>query len=113
ISTTPFPGQTVTVGSRIDYVVSAGEELVRVRSVVGLAESDAVFDLEDQGFEVLRVREFNDNVAAGFVIRQTPAPGTELEKGAEVTIVVSEGSQEPTPAPSPPATEEPPVIVGP
>ena len=101
ISTNPFAGQAVAKGSRVNYVVSAGRELVRVRSVVGLAESDAVFGLEDQGFKVLVVREFNDDVAAGFVVRQSPAPGEELEKGAEVTIVVSEGSPQPSPEPTP------------
>jgi serine/threonine-protein kinase len=101
ISTSPAQGTAVTKGSRIDYVVSAGQELERVLPVVGLTEGDAVFQLEDQGFEVLIVREFDENVAPGFVIRQSPGPGTELEKGAEVTIVVSEGSQQPSPSPSP------------
>ncbi len=108
LETDPAAGEMVARGERVDLVVSAGEERVRVRPVVLKTEADARFDLEAQGFEVLVVREFSDGVEEGVVIRQDPEPATELEKGAEVTIVVSRGPEappSPSPSPSPSPTE--------
>lgn len=116
MSTTPAPGTSVPVRSQVAYVVSAGEELVRVRPVEGQPEAEARFDLESQGFEVLVVREFSERILEGFVIEQDPDPGTELEKGAEVTIVVSRGPQEqpsPTPTRSRPSPSPSPSPTGP
>lgn len=92
----PPEGSMVTSGTRVDFVISVGPERVRVRPVVGRSEADATFDLEEQGFEVVVQREFSDTVEEGIVIRQDPEAGTELEKGAQVTIVVSSGPAEPT-----------------
>ena len=36
-------------------------------------------------------QEFNDDVPLGSVIRQEPAAGVEVERGATVTVVVSRG----------------------
>lgn len=113
LRTTPGPGEQVPTGTQVSYVVSAGEETVRVRPVRGEPEADARFELEEQGLHVLVVREFSDEGPEGFVIRQRPEAGTEVEKGSEVTIVVSRGpreepSPEPSPSPSPTVTEVPP-----
>ena len=94
ISTDPSAGAEVPVNSAIDYVVSTGEETVAVRRVVNFTEGDAIFRLEDQGLEVEILREFNDVVAEGTVIRQDPAPGTEVPRGSTATIVVSRGPEE-------------------
>ncbi|MDX1659385.1 MAG: PASTA domain-containing protein, partial [Nitriliruptorales bacterium] len=106
VETDPDPGDLAATGTQVTVVLSAGEELVRVPSVVGLIESDAVSQLREDGFDPLIVREFSDEVADGFVIRQDPEPDREIEKGAEVTIVVSRGPEDPEPSPSP-TSEEP------
>ncbi|MBW3664761.1 MAG: Stk1 family PASTA domain-containing Ser/Thr kinase [Actinobacteria bacterium] len=111
LSSTPGEGESVPQGSRVGYVVSGGQELVRVPPVIGDTEADAQFQLEEREFRVLVVREFSDEVEEGRVISQEPQPGEELPKGSEVTIVVSRGSQappSPTEQPSPPQpTDEP------
>ncbi|MBW3658035.1 MAG: PASTA domain-containing protein, partial [Actinobacteria bacterium] len=112
VEVNPPAGTPLARGSRVDIVVSAGEELVRVRPVEGRSEADATFDLEEQGFEVIVEREFSDSVEEGIVIEQDPDAGTELEKGAEVTIVVSRGPEEteepsPEPSPEPEPTQDP------
>jgi serine/threonine protein kinase/beta-lactam-binding protein with PASTA domain len=109
VRTTPSAGERVTRGTGVDYVVSAGEETVRVLSVVGQAESEAARTLQGQEFKVLVVREFSDNVAEGFVIRQDPEAGTELPRGADVTIVVSKGPQDPSTQPGPTQSDDEPL----
>ena len=104
VRTNPSAGERVPVGTEVDYVVSAGEETVRVLSVVGQPESDARTTIEGQGFNVLVVREFSrpeaeGGVPNGRVIRQEPEAGTELPKGADVTLVISKGTQDPEPSP--------------
>ena len=101
ISQDPAPGTEVTVGSRVDYVVSLGEELVTVRPVVNRTEEDAIARLEDQGLEPEIEREHHNTVAEGFVIRQDPGAGTQVPPGSVVTIVVSEGPEEEEPEPCP------------
>ncbi len=109
IRTMPAGGETVEKGAKISYVVSAGQAKVRVKPVVGKTESDARFTLEEQSFKVLVLRKFSDSTPEGIVMEQDPGPGTELEKGAEVTIVVSKGPQE-EPSPSPSPTSEPTIL---
>jgi beta-lactam-binding protein with PASTA domain/tRNA A-37 threonylcarbamoyl transferase component Bud32 len=106
LETDPGVGTEVPTGTSVDIVVSAGEETVRVRPVEGQTEADAKFELEEQEFEVLVVREFSDVVQEGIVIRQDPEAGTELEVGSDVTIVVSRGPESP-PSPSPSPSPEP------
>ncbi len=105
LRTSPAAGERVPRGTSVNYVVSAGQETVRVLSVVGQNEFDARKTLEDQGFRVLVVREFSEETSEGFVIRQDPPAGEERPTGSEVTIVVSKGPQDPQPQPS--ASEEP------
>ncbi|MFA9443955.1 Stk1 family PASTA domain-containing Ser/Thr kinase [Egicoccus sp. AB-alg6-2] len=111
ISTDPEAGAEVPLGSRIDYVVSTGREEVVVRPVTQYSESEAQFRLEEQGFEVNILREFDDVVSEGFVIRQDPPAGTRRPRGDIITIVVSRGPEEiepePTEEPEPEPTEEP------
>jgi eukaryotic-like serine/threonine-protein kinase len=101
ISQDPAPGEEVAVGSRVDYVVSLGEELVTVRPVVNRSEEDAIFRLEDQGLEPLVEREHHPTVSEGFVIRQDPSAGEQVRVGTVVTIVVSQGPEEEEPPPCP------------
>jgi serine/threonine-protein kinase len=107
LSSAPGEGEAVPQGSRVGYVVSGGQERVRVPPVIGDTEADAQFQLEEREFRVLVVREFSDDVEEGRVISQEPQPGEELPKGSEVTIVVSRGSQAPPSPTEQPTTPEP------
>ncbi len=108
ISQDPSPGTEVSDGSRVNYVVSLGEELVTVRPVVNRTEQDAIARLEDQGLEPEIEREHHPTVAEGFVIRQDPSAGEQVAPGSVVTIVVSEGPEpvEPEPCPTDPSIPE-------
>ena len=93
ISQNPAADERVDVGSRVDVVVSTGPELVRVPSVVGQSQDDAVGEIEAAGLVATVVTEPSDE-EEGVVIAQEPDAGAELEPGDEVVITVSEGPEE-------------------
>ncbi|MCA1784157.1 MAG: Stk1 family PASTA domain-containing Ser/Thr kinase, partial [Intrasporangiaceae bacterium] len=95
ISQDPPADSELEVGGAVNFVVSLGEELVTVRPVVNRSESDAIARLEDQDLEPFIEREFSDTVAEGFVISQDPAAGEQVPIGTIVTIVISQGPEEP------------------
>ncbi|MFI3177516.1 MAG: Stk1 family PASTA domain-containing Ser/Thr kinase, partial [Eubacteriales bacterium] len=77
---------TITVGSGMDGVV--------LDDVTGLLEAEATAALENEGFVVVKERDYDDNVTKGNVISQFPSAGDTIERGTEVTIVISEGMEE-------------------
>ncbi|MBW3578514.1 MAG: Stk1 family PASTA domain-containing Ser/Thr kinase [Actinobacteria bacterium] len=108
IGTDPPGGERVPKNSTVTLIVSAGQETEIVPNVVRQTESEARFQLEEREFKPLVVREFDPAVDRGRVIRQNPDGNQPARKGSEVTIVVSEGPQEPpTPSPSPSPTPTP------
>ncbi|MDZ7727658.1 MAG: helix-turn-helix domain-containing protein [Dehalococcoidia bacterium] len=68
---------------------ATGDEGV-VPDVTGETEEDAIAAIESAGL-VPNVRMNPDESPAGTVVTQSPGPGTQLEPGEPVTIVVSEG----------------------
>ena len=50
--------------------------------------------LENKGFKVTLVDEVNETIAAGVVIRTEPPANTAADKGTEVKIFVSSGSEQ-------------------
>lgn len=95
ITQVPAAGAEVTTGSRIDVVVSLGrgEGTRSVPSVAGNTESAARTTLEEAGFKVKRIRQYDDSVRSGSVIAQFPPASARAIRGSEVVIVVSRGAQ--------------------
>ena len=67
-------------------------ESVAVPSVVGQSEASAVRALQKEGLKANVQQEYSDQFAQGFVSRQSPAAGEELDKGGTVDIWVSQGA---------------------
>ena len=63
-----------------------------VPSVAGMSEGQARGTLESLGFPVKVLYESSDSMARDFVIRQSIPGGTTAEKGQEITLTVSTGS---------------------
>ncbi len=104
----PPEGSEVEVGSSVVLVASNGK--VEVPNVEGLPSGEAQATLRQAGFEVLVNEEPTDAEAAGTVVFQAPAPGTEVSFGSRVAITVAVAPDpEPTqpPAPSPTSTPTP------
>jgi serine/threonine-protein kinase len=89
ISQSPSAGSEVEAGSTVSIVVSAGKEQAQVPNVIGKLRAEAVQAVRDAGLEPT-VEEEETEVAGkvGRAVDQFPPPGSELEPGETVTIVV-------------------------
>lgn len=93
IRQSPEGGFLIETGEPVDLVVSSGPEAVIVPDVINQSEESAIDELERAGLEVVVQRAPSD-VDEGLVVSQDPQPGTEVEPGDTVEILVSEGPEE-------------------
>ena len=97
----PPAGSEVRRGASVTYWVSAGKPQVAVPDLVGLDQAQAQAALAAVGLFLGEVTsEPSETVPAGIVLRQDPAAGTKVAKGARVDIVISSGSPSPSPSPT-------------
>ncbi len=89
ISQSPSAGSEVEPGATVAIVVSAGRQQAQVPNVIGKLRSEAVQALREAGLEAT-VEEEETEVTGkvGRVLDQFPPPGSELEPGDAVTVVV-------------------------
>jgi len=88
----PEPGVVVKQGRTIYVLLSMGPEIVNVPHVVGLTLRQATLLIENSQLVLEEIhREQDPEVPSGRVIKIDPPPGTELPRGAKVTLTVSEG----------------------
>lgn len=97
---TPRAGSTVDAGSAVALVVAEEPEQVQVPDVTGRDATEASSALAAAGLEA-NVEEVDVDRPSqdGVVQRQTPRPGTRIDRGRRVTITV--GSFEPDLDPDP------------
>jgi eukaryotic-like serine/threonine-protein kinase len=97
----PAAFETVARGDTVQYWVSKGPAQVAVPDLTGLSQSQAEATITDKGLAVGTVTsQTSATVPAGQVVSQAPSPGTKVDKGTSVSIVVSSGSPSPSPSPS-------------
>ena len=88
----PRAGTRDVDGAKVTLVVSAGQQMVAVPAIVGLAQGDAQSLLEGAGFELGQVTEKPNAAPKGQVIESRPAPGTKAGIPSAVAITVSTGT---------------------
>ena len=88
----PRPGTRDAEGTTVRLVVSAGQEVAKVPSIVGMTQSDAEAALEGAGFEVGAVAQAHSSAPAGQVVESKPAPGSRVSLPSSVSISVSDGT---------------------
>jgi eukaryotic-like serine/threonine-protein kinase len=88
----PRAGTRDVDGATVTLVVSAGQQMVAVPAIVGLAQGDAQSMLEGAGFELGQVTEKPNAAPKGRVIESHPAPGTKVGIPSAVAITVSSGT---------------------
>ncbi len=98
VDQSPDAGEWLTDGGTVTVFVSRGPPPVPVPDVTGLSEADANLALAAEGFVVEIVPTFDENVAAGLVLRTDPAANTNAPPDSPVQLVVSAG---PAPVPVP------------
>lgn len=90
ISTNPAAGIEVQHGSPVTVYVSSGPQEVNVPQVAGESQADATATLAAAGLKEIVVKREVGEPTAGTVISQTPAAGSPLKVGGQVTIVVAQ-----------------------
>ncbi len=95
MSTDPVAGEAIR-GTDVRLVVSQGpERFIVPTDLVGKAEAEVVAFLQDKlpAIKVTTEQEYDNDVAAGLVVRFDPAAGTELKRDEVVTVFVSRGHE--------------------
>ncbi len=90
ISVTPTAGTPVKRATDVQLVVSRGPKPIRIVDYTGQSASQAQTELSDLGFKVRTRETYNDNVAKGLVIRQSPKSG-QGPAGTVIRLVASKG----------------------
>jgi eukaryotic-like serine/threonine-protein kinase len=89
IRQSPHAGSQLPRGSTIEIVVSEAEETATVPSVIGKLRREAVEAVRAAGLTPVVEEEETETAAkVGRAIDQFPPPGSELEPGSSVTLVV-------------------------
>ena len=95
IRTEPAAGEQVEKGTAVNYVLSKGKktETVEVPSLSGLTRSQAESKLSSMGLVANVTEVYDSTVTKGYVISQSVTPGSQIEKGKTVDVVVSLGPE--------------------
>ena len=92
ISQSPAAGAQVNAGSAVNLVVSSGAGQVPVPNVLGETQAAATTSIANAGLVLGTVTtQSSSTVPSGSVIGETPAPGTQVNVGSAVNLVVSSG----------------------
>ena len=81
ISQEPPAERTVKQGREIELVLSLGPDLVEVPYLIGSTQLEARLMLSDLGLNMKVDREYSNEIAPDYVIRQDPGKGFQLARG--------------------------------
>ncbi len=84
-------GAQVNRKAVVTLVLSNGPAPVKITSIVNLSVEDATKAVAADNLKIAPTEVFNDTVAAGLIIDQTPAPDTDGHRGDTITVNVSKG----------------------
>ena len=93
VSQAPQAGVPVAKGSTVRLVVSSGPEQPTVPNVINQSEGEARAAIQGLGLGVDVAEQSSSTIPAGNVIDQDPPPGTKVDPGSTVRIVVSSGPE--------------------
>ncbi len=91
LESTPVAREEAETGTLVDLVVSAGPEPRIVPDVTRLSVPDAEAALLELGLTMSIAEEHSQTVAEGEIIAMATVPGTSVERGANVEVIVSLG----------------------
>lgn len=85
-------GSFVAPATPVELVISTGPAPRTIPNVAGMTVGAARSELESVGLTLTEVgQEFSDDVVLGSIISQDTEPGTEVPRGADLTVIVSRG----------------------
>ena len=87
-------GNTVAKTKKVVKLkISKGKNKISIPNVAGMSEKEAIFKLQNAGFEVKITYDNSDSVSQGQVISQNPSSDEKTMLETEVTIIVSLGKK--------------------
>ena len=90
----PDAGESIEEGNTVTLFVSGGPKKFAVPDLTGLTKKTAKDELEPLDLELgVETKAFSETVEEGEIIDQDPAPGTRVEPGTTVDIIVSGGAE--------------------
>jgi serine/threonine-protein kinase len=89
--TDPKIGTSVKPGTSVSILISKGPKPVPVPDIDGKKSAVAQAALTEIGLIPVITEKYSEKVAEGQVIKVTPKPGTVVNSGTEVELVVSKG----------------------
>ena len=98
IGQAPGASNKVDEGTKVNYVVSMGKEMVVVPDVKGKSEIKAVEEMGSLGLECRSENRSSSTVSVGIVIEQNVDPGAEVERGSQIILYVSNGVEPTVPS---------------
>ena len=84
-------GTTVVLTVGINAEATTQSKRVEVPALINMKESEAETALVNAGLKVEKVYASSDTVKSGYVIKQNPTAGTEVDLGFTITITISRG----------------------
>ncbi|MDQ0206405.1 Stk1 family PASTA domain-containing Ser/Thr kinase [Alkalicoccobacillus murimartini] len=112
LSQTPESGSAIVPSTTTVYLTYAVESQIRLRNLEGDTEAEARAYFNEYSLRGRFSFEYDDSIAEGRVISQSPEPFEMLDQGSDVEIVISRGPEEDETDPDPvedPVDEDPPV----
>lgn len=93
---TPEEGEEVLPEDTvIEFTISKGPEKITLKDLTEFNAKGVQEYAQSSGLTIdMSQEQYHDTIAQGLVISQNPAPGTELNKGDKVTVIMSKGKQE-------------------
>lgn len=91
VSQDPPAGRSVRKERVVELTISAGPQFVEIPLLLNRTEREARLILNDLGLEMEVEKDFDEEVASGYIMRQDPGQGFRLTRGETVVVVVSEG----------------------
>ncbi|MDB4917069.1 MAG: hypothetical protein JWM95_4713 [Gemmatimonadetes bacterium] len=88
----PPPGSKEGVGNPVTLVISGGQRVVTVPTVVGMTKVEAQVLLEKEGFEIGDVSETPNDAPRGSIVATRPAAGTQVGVPSSINLVLSGGA---------------------
>lgn len=92
----PRPGQVVRAGRKVHPTISVGPDLDTVPDLIGQSREAAEQQIARAGLFQLAplVARLPNQAAPGVVIGQDPAPGSPMQRGKAIALLVSAGAAE-------------------
>ena len=94
VSQDPKPEEEAAPGRKVFLTISLGSEKMEVPNLVGMPKSQAEGIASKKSLTVVvEKEESSTQYPSGHIISQEPAPGTKVDRGTNITVVVSKGTE--------------------